>query len=200
MNALNTLRREHHSIESVLLALSYFVDQIASGRPAPETKVLVAMLHYIELLIDQFHHPREERHLFRLLRTRTHEADALLDQLESEHLIGRERTQQLSVLFRRYEADGPTYFNAFAVAFREFAHQCRVHMRREEDNLFNLAEQVLSEQDWDSINTAFETEGRGEGAMRTSDVLDALFDHILSATPAPIGKAAGLAGAFRPLG
>ena len=35
-NALTTIHWEHHSIESVLHALAYFVDQMWAGKRAPE--------------------------------------------------------------------------------------------------------------------------------------------------------------------
>ena len=135
-NALTIIRWEHHSIESVLHALGYFVDQMWAGKRAPENKVFRAMLQYIDLFAEHLHHPKEDRHLFRRLRLRTHRADDL------------------------------------------------------------LAEEVLTDDDWREIDAAFSGQGDFEVSPQTKRDLEKLFDHILSITPAPIGAAPELAGAF----
>lgn len=86
-NALTIIRREHHSIESVLRASSYFVDQTWLGKAAPENKVFRAMLQVSDLFAEPLHHPKEDCHLFRLLRLQlsTHQTDELLHLLEARH-------------------------------------------------------------------------------------------------------------------
>lgn len=199
-NALTIIRWEHHSIESVLHATGHFVDQMWAGQPAPENAVFRAMLQYIDLFAEQLHHPKEDRHLFRLLRLRTHRANELLDLLEADHRTGIEKMRQLGQAFLRYEEGGLAYFYAFATAFREYARFYRAHMHCEEEMLFPLAEHVLNEADWREIDRAFAGRGDIEISPHTAQDLGRLFDHILSITPAPIGTALELTGAFRPIG
>ena len=202
-NALTTIRWEHHSIEAVLHALGYFVDQMWAGKRAPENKVFRAMLQYIDLFAEHLHHPKEDRHLFRRLRLRTHRADDVLDLLDADHRRGAEKILRLQQAFLRYEEGGPAYFNAFAMTYRDYARFYRAHMRCEEEMLFPLAEEVLTEDDWREIEAAFAGHGDYQVSPQTKHDLDKLFDHILSITPAPIGTAPELAGAFRafrPLG
>ena len=202
-NALTTIRWEHHSIEAVLHALGYFVDQMWAGKRAPENKVFRAMLQYIDLFAEHLHHPKEDRHLFRRLRLRTHRADDVLDLLDADHRRGAEKILRLQQAFLRYEEGGPAYFYAFAMTYRDYARFYRAHMRCEEEMLFPLAEEVLTEDDWREIEAAFAGHGDYQVSPQTKHDLDKLFDHILSITPAPIGTAPELAGAFcafRPLG
>lgn len=196
-NALTIIHWEHQSIESVLHAISYFVDQMWAGRRAPENKVFRAMLHYIDLFAEHLHHPKEDRHLFRRLRLRTHRADELLDLLEADHLLGAAKIRRLQQAFLRYEEGGLAYFYAFAITFRDYARFYRAHMHCEEEMLFPLAESVLTDDDWREINAAFAGQGDIHISPHTEHDLGKLFDHILSITPAPIGAAPELATAFQ---
>ena len=199
-NALNIIRWEHCSIESVLHALGYFVDQMWAGKRAPENKVFRAMLQYIDLFSEHLHHPKEDRHLFRRLRLRTHQADDLLDLLEADHRSGAEKIRRLQQAFLRYDEGGPAYFYAFAMAFRAYARFYRSHMHCEEEMLFPLAEEVLTDDDWREIDAAFAGQGDIQVSPQTKHDLDKLFDHILSITPAPIGAAPELARVVRDRG
>lgn len=198
-NALTTIRWEHHSIESVLHALGYFVDQMWAGKRAPENNVFRAMLQYIDLFAEHLHHPKEDRHLFRRLRLRTHRADDLLDLLEADHRSGEEKIRRLEQAFLRYEAGGLAFFYAFAMAFRDYARFYRAHMLCEEEMLFPLAESVLTDDDWHEIDVAFAGQGDIQVSPQTKLELDDLFDHILCITPQPIGAAPELAGTYRRL-
>lgn len=198
-SALTTIHWEHHSIESVLHALGYFVDQMWAGKRAPDTKVFRAMLQYIDLFAEHLHHPKEDRHLFRRVRLRTHRADDLLDLLEADHRSGAEKIRLLEQAFLRYEEGGPAYFYAFAMAFRDYARFYRAHMHCEEEMLFPVAEEVLTDDDWREIDAAYAGQGDIQVSPQTKHDLDKLFDHILSITPAPIGTAPALAGKLRHL-
>ena len=202
-NALTSIRWEHHSIESVLHAISFFVDSMWAGKHAPDNKVFRAMLQYIDLFGEHLHHPKEDRHLFRRIPLRTHKADELLDLLEADHRSGEQRISRLEQAFLRYDQGGFAYFYAFAVAFREYARFYRAHMRCEEEMLFPLAESVLTDDDWREIDAAFAGRGDIHVSPQTEQDLGKLFEHILSITPAPMGAAPEMAapiGAFRPHG
>lgn len=195
-DALNTIRWEHHSIEAVLHAIGYFVDQMWAGRRAPDNMVFRAMLQYIDLFAEHVHHPKEDRHLFRLLRLRTHRADQLLELLEADHRAGEEKIRRLGQAFLRYEAGGLAFFYAFATTFRDYARFSRAHMRCEEEMLFPLAEEALTDDDWHEIDAAFAGRGDILVSPQVKRELNELFDHILSITPTPIGTAPELGKLF----
>jgi hemerythrin-like domain-containing protein len=195
-NALTIIHWEHHSIESVLHAVSFFVDQMWAGKSAPENKVLRAMLQYIDMFPKHLHHPKEERHLFRRLRLRTHRADELLSLLEADHRVGVEKARSLLEAFQRYEECGLSSFYEFAIAFRDYARFYRAHMHCEEEMLLPLAESVLTDGDWREIDTAFAEQGDMHVSATGHD-MGKLFDHIQSITPALTGVAPELVAAFQ---
>ena len=199
-NALTIIRWEHLSIESVLHALGYFVDQMWAGKRPPENKVFGVMLQYLDLFAEHLHHPKQDRHLFRRLRLRTHRADELLDLLAADHRSSSIKMRRLEKAFHRYEEGGPAYFYAFAMAFRSYARFYRAHMRCVEEMLFPLAESVLTDDDWREIDSGFSGQGSNPISPQTGHDLGKLFDHILSITPTPIGAAPELAGPIRSFG
>ena len=196
-NALMIIRWEHHSIESVLHAMIYFVDQMWAGKVAPENKVFSAMLQYIDLFAEHLHHPKEDRHLFRRLRLRTHQADELLDAMEADHRCCTKRIRTLKLSFLRYEAGGMAYFYAFATSIRDYANFYRAHMRSEEEILFPMAERFLTDRDWQAIDTAFARHADYRFSPQVEHDLDRLFDHILNIVPASIGAVPDFQGTFR---
>ena len=60
--ALGIIRSEHRSIEAVLHALGFFAARIWAGKPAPDPRVLHALLQYIDLFGERLHHPKEDRY------------------------------------------------------------------------------------------------------------------------------------------
>jgi hypothetical protein len=87
--ALAVVRDEHRSLAAVLNVLVRLVDDAA--RPA-DPELLHAMLFYIEQFPERLHHPKEDAYLFRKLRERTHECDALIAELQLQHVGGAPRS------------------------------------------------------------------------------------------------------------
>jgi hemerythrin-like domain-containing protein len=188
--ALRIIRSEHRSIEAVLHALSFFVDRIWAGNPAPDPRVFRAMLQYIDLFAERLHHPKEDRHLFRRLKQRTHEADALLDIAAGDHVRGADRIRVLDQAFMRYEEGGITHFLGFAQAADAYAKSYRAHMQLEEMQILPIAERVLTAEDWREMDAVFG--GRGDPLIspQTAREMTKLFNRIVNIAPAPIGVAA----------
>jgi hemerythrin-like domain-containing protein len=92
--ALAVIESEHAALAAILSGLRYFVRSAARGC-APDPALLDKMLDYVEFFPERLHHPREDGHLFRRLRARTHEMDDMLDRLEAEHAAGHARLAEL---------------------------------------------------------------------------------------------------------
>ena len=77
--ALNTIRAEHGSLSAVVRNLRDLLAELRGQRAAVDFPLLWSMVYYIDAFPDRLHHPKEDQWLFRLLRARTGEADALID-------------------------------------------------------------------------------------------------------------------------
>lgn len=153
--ALDIIRNEHRSIAAVLESLRRLSRD--GGRvPRVDAAVFGAMVNYLENFADRVHHPKEDQYLFAPLRRRGAQAESLIAGLEREHAEGGQALHALRQSYARLEAAGDRELPAFARAVEDFARAYFEHMRKEEEQLFPLAEKLFTPQDWAAIDRAFE--------------------------------------------
>lgn len=190
--AISVIKAEHRSLAAVLHGLKAVVDDLQAHGGRPDFAVLHAMLDYIDRYPDQFHHPKEDQYLFRLLRLRAPDAAGLLDSLEAEHRKNLGLMGDMRRALLRFEdaPDDGSRLVALQALVRQYAEFHWSHMRIEEEQVFPLAESRLQPDDWDEIDAAF-CENKdplvGQDAQRE---YDALLRHIVATAPAPIGAGA----------
>jgi hemerythrin-like domain-containing protein len=187
VKAIRIIREEHRALAAVLHGMLHLMGEIGARGKAPDFRLLGAMVYYIDTFPERFHHPKEDRYLFRVLRLRHPGAAPLLDRLETEHRAGAEKIRALEQALTRYNAGGPTEFSNFRAAVEAYAAFHWDHMRAEESELLPMAEKYLTPADWLEIDTAFlgHTDpllGADVGAK-----YEALFTRIVSLAPPPIG-------------
>ena len=185
--ALNAIRDEHRSLAAVLHGLQYLVNEVREGRRKPDFKVFRAMLYYIDAFPEKLHHPKEDRYLFARLRQRTTEANAVLDQLEAQHIHGAKLIRDLEQGLLHWEMGGDGDFAAFAAEVERYTDFHWRHMRQEEEVVLPLAERALTEEDWSEMDVAF---GGNADPLIGKDVekdFERLFTRIVNITPPPIG-------------
>jgi len=185
--ALNIIRDEHRSIAAVLHGMQYLVRQIRERKAKIDSRVFRAMLYYLDIFSERMHHPKEDLYLFAPLRRMGGPAEALVLELEHEHAEGGQALRRLEQYLLRYEEGGDKEFPAFAQAVEEFVRDYWEHMRKEEEQVFPLAEQLFDENNWYAIDRAF-----GENADPLAGEWDEedfrkLFSRIVSLAPPPIG-------------
>src|ERR1700681_1621609 len=78
MKAIRIIRDEHRSLAAVLHGMLYLIREIGERGIKPDFNVLGAMVYYIDAVPERFHHPKEDKYLFALLRARWPEARPLL--------------------------------------------------------------------------------------------------------------------------
>lgn len=187
MQTLRILRDEHRTLAAVLLGLRSLVRDIRSGRIGPDFRLLGAMLYYIDIFPERFHHPKEDAYLFRLLRLRSHAAQALIERLEDEHRAGQRRIRELFQALTRYEQGGAPELYAFCDLAESYVDFELAHMRSEETELLPLAEQQLLAQDWEEIDAAFLDHADPLFGASAADGFRQLFSRIVNLAPPPIG-------------
>ena len=85
-SALAIIREEHRMLRSVMHALEQVVQEMLTRHADADHALIACMLYYIDDFPERCHHPKEDEYLFRLLRERTSSADALLDELQAQHV------------------------------------------------------------------------------------------------------------------
>lgn len=186
-SALTMILDEHRSMAAVTHGLRFLVREMREKGIEPDSKLLWAMLYYIETFPQKLHHPKEEAYLFRRLKMRTREADKAILQLEEQHRAGIEHVKALEMALGRYEAGAPGGREAFTAAAETFADEIAIHMALEENVLIPLAKQHLQQEDWGEIADAFGENGDPRFGAEPDHEFRALFSRIVNLAPPPIG-------------
>ena len=195
MDAMRILMDEHQSLAAIIHAIRHMIGEIGAGRLQPDHKLLEAMVHYLDAYPEKRHHPKEDEFLFGPLRARTHDADAALDKLEAEHADAEARIAVLEAAVKAYAQDPAGAFEAFNIAFNDYAAFYRTHMMTEEREVLPLIRKHFTAEDWDKANAGFIADDPLSGTRATARAGEEDFAHIFSrlvaAAPAPIGLGAG---------
>jgi hemerythrin-like domain-containing protein len=185
--ALTIIRDEHRTISAILHGMEYLVAKIRKGNKKVDPRVFHAMLYYLDTFSERAHHPKEDLFLFKALRSRGAGAEALITELEKEHAGGENALRRLAQALNRYEEGGDKEFPGFQRAVERFVGSYRDHMRKEEELLFPLAEELLKEADWAVIDQAFAENRDSLSGMRDTRDFEKLFQRIVELAPPPIG-------------
>ena len=153
--AAATIRQEHHSLGLVVEVLQRLLVDIDKQHAQPDFALFAAALHYIEDFPERCHHPKEDQHLFDVLRRRTSEFNATLDELQADHIRSGQMVgymERALVRFQAGAADGLARFKKAVDAYAVMLHQ---HMETEEI-VIERARGILTVDDWQRIAAAFE--------------------------------------------
>jgi hemerythrin-like domain-containing protein len=183
---LTALYAEHRSIAAVLSAMEALVREHRDRGMRVDPRVFRAMLYYLDVFPEREHHPKEEKLLFARIRARTHDGDAVLDELGREHEAGARAIRELEQALVRFEEGGEAEFPAFGAAVDRFAGAYRQHIQKEERDVMPLAQRVLTAADWSEIEAAFAAHRDPLAGVPEHDH-EALFRRIVNLAPAPIG-------------
>src|SRR5688500_10397747 len=154
-STLATLKAEHRTVGRVVHTLEEMVKDIAAEHGDPDFQLIAAILYYLDAFPERFHHPKEDKFLFKHLRARTDKANQLLDELEAQHVESARLMAALERTFVLYQGGAPRGFAAFAKAVGEYAQLQWRHMDLEEKRMFALAHKHLFGTDWFTIDRAF---------------------------------------------
>ncbi|MFN9775950.1 MAG: hemerythrin domain-containing protein [Burkholderiales bacterium] len=185
--ALDVIRDEHRALAGMLSALRTLVRDVAAGRAEPDFALLRAIVFYVHAFPEKLHHPKESGLLFRALRDRGAAAAATLDRLDDEHLRGEASVMRLAMALLEYEQLGAAHRAPFAEAVEVYVDAYLRHMELEEREVLPLAERMLSEDDWRTIDAAFAQNRDPLTGHPPEQPYRALFSRIVALAPAPIG-------------
>ena len=194
---LDLLRDEHRSVAAVLHGMQSLMNEMREHGAKVDLKVFWAMLYYLDAFSGRVHHPKEDEFLFKRVRARTHEADAVIGELEREHASHAESLARLEQCLARYQEGGAKEFPAFAREVDRFVRAYWEHMNKEEEGVLPVAQKALSQADWEAIDRAFEENRDPLAAERQTKDIQRLFRRIVELAPPPVGVGPGARMAAR---
>jgi hemerythrin-like domain-containing protein len=149
-NTLFLLRLEHGYLSKLLGLIEDQVTAADAGRPMDEELLRLASEYFCDYP-DRCHHPKEDL-VYQLLRKRDPDSCAGLRDLVADHRRLHELTEAFAETVHRLRDEPRAAEPAPGEVLREFPKHYRQHMQDEEERFFRLAEERLSEDDWDTID------------------------------------------------
>lgn len=185
--ALQIISNEHRGMWQLTIVLDELRKQLGQPAEKPDAELFGMILDYIEQYIERVHQPKEEEFLYKAVLERSSEGNEMIAEFQREHagtpaLVARLRAQ-LKHMLQHY----PEGVGEFQAGLEEYTVMMRRHIMKEESTLFPLARKILTDVDWDEINTAFADSADplfGEGARAE---FRALMSRIVNQAPEPIG-------------
>jgi len=191
--AVRVILEEHRAMSAMLRSICLLLGHHRRRGTLPDFGVLRAMLFYVDEFPERLHHAKESELLFPMLRARSCEADAVLDQLDREHQQGEQavRTLQRELLGFEMMADTAELQlrrDRFEQAMQRYIDFYLQHIELEEREVLPLAERVLTEADWARLDAAFhDNRDPFAGHASDDDGYRNVFKKILWALPPPLG-------------
>jgi hemerythrin-like domain-containing protein len=169
MKSLDRLVAEHDIIERALSVLEKILAQIESGQSVPDEFPKWAA-QFFRQFADQCHHAKEEDLLFPLLKERgIPEEGGPIGCMLQEHEVGRDCVRRMREASEAAVFDGP----AFAAAAKEFIPLLRQHIDKENNILYQMAQNVLTEADDADLSDNFSKVEQEKGLVGLHERYDA---------------------------
>jgi hemerythrin-like domain-containing protein len=161
---IEILRREHRVIERALRTLDGICTKLQRGIEIPP-EALLQLIDFIRTYADGFHHGKEEAHLFPALAKNGVPRDGgPIAMMLEEHGAGRAFIAELTVAAQGLKAGDPLTVRRFALAAWRYMELLTMHIQKEENVLFVIADEVLDDEALASLSEAFEMEDVKLGA------------------------------------
>lgn len=183
--AVGTIGDEHRSIAVVVSAMRDIANDLGMARTAgadadADLAAIAAMVSYLRDFPEKVHHPKEEAHLHRLMRLRDPSCEALLADVEDQHVEERRLIERIGVCL----AGGPARRDELRDAVLAFADHVFGHLRFEETLVLPHARECLDDDDWREIAEAFAGNDDGRFGDLNSKDLRRVFVRIANSVAA----------------
>jgi len=156
MRPTEILKSEHRVIEQVLTCLDRIADEAKESGSVP-VKAAGDALRFLREFADGCHHKKEEDRLFPMLESRgMPKYGGPTDVMRTEHEQGRALIRTMAQSLESAGAGERAVVQSFVRAARDYVQLLRAHIQKEDHCLFAMADNLLSLDDQDRLEEAFE--------------------------------------------
>ncbi len=186
--SLRIIGEEHASLSSVLQSIRMMLKRGPQDNPEVFFDVLRAMLFYIDEIPEKQHHIKESTLLFPPLAARSAHCADVIAQLERDHEKSEPAVRELQHLLVAWEMLGESRRQEFEDEALKYIDFYSAHMHLEESIIIPEAKKVLTDDDWEKLDAAFQTNTDPlSDRIQRIPMYDRLFTKIVMRAPAPIG-------------
>ncbi len=162
MQATQVLRDEHEGILAMLAVVEAAAIRVRDGKSVP-ANLFTDAAGFFHNFADKCHHNKEEAQLFpALVEHGIPEEGGPVGVMLAEHEQGRELIRGLSAAADRYASGDQAAVPALVSNALGYAELLRAHIAKENTVLFVMADQVLTDQEQDSLYQAFDAIEKNE--------------------------------------
>ncbi len=145
MNVLGQLNTDHDHVTQLLAILESQLDHVRRAE-STDFELLRDVMHYMTHYPDRVHHPVENLVIEKLIERDPSIRDAAIA-IVQEHRVLTEKGETFLEMVSRV-ADGEMVLREDIEAKgRDYVEFLRTHMKKEDDELFPLAEKLLTKED-----------------------------------------------------
>lgn len=155
MRPTEVLMQEHRVIEQVLDCLEAMVQQ-AEADGKLDRKSVEQAIDFFKNFSDRCHHGKEEDCLFPMLEKKGFSPEqGPTSVMRAEHEVGRQHIHEMSEAAAAETTGSSSAVVVFASHARAYVKLLREHIQKEDNCLFSMADQVLTEQEQTQVMESF---------------------------------------------
>jgi hemerythrin-like domain-containing protein len=156
MKATRVLRAEHESILAMLAVVETAAKRLQSGKEIPGD-LMTNAVGFFRNFADKCHHGKEEDALFPAMEQHSVVKDGgPIGAMLAEHEQGRAFVRALSDAANRHAQGDQNAVPALVQNALDYVNLLRQHIWKENNVLFQMADQVLADADQEKLFAAFE--------------------------------------------
>ncbi|MDP2005371.1 MAG: universal stress protein [Rubrivivax sp.] len=183
--ALGVISAEHRSIGAVLRGMQQLVRDARADQGRLNTALMRQMIDYLRSFPAVLHHPKEEAHLFRLLRQRDDSSGVLLQELERQHTLEAALVDAVAGALAGHTPADAASLDTLGDAVQRLAGAVWEHMSLEEAQVLPAARRHLQPEDWKAVADAFTAHVDPLREVDVGQPLTAAFAHIAASLLTP---------------
>lgn len=155
MQATQQLRDEHEGIMLMLRIINGVCRQLASSGSIDQEH-FERILEFLKIFVDKCHHGKEEEVFFPALVAAGIPHDGPIAAMLFEHEIGRKYVRLMCAAFERYKLKDASATDAITQNAQNYIALLTDHIDKENNILFAMADDRLSQKDNDELLVRFE--------------------------------------------
>jgi hemerythrin-like domain-containing protein len=178
MKPTEELKAEHEGIMVILDVLDRISEKIVAAADVP-TEHLDQIIEFLQVFVDKCHHGKEEDILFPAMEEAgIPVADGPIGVMLSEHDRGRRFTGEMKTLLQSHRGGGAGSLVVFTTPALQYTDLLRSHMWKENNVLFPMADEKLSEEKQALISQEFDKLEREKIGVGRHEAFHAMIEDL----------------------
>jgi hemerythrin-like domain-containing protein len=174
-SALDFIREEHRNIARVLHTLEDLAEDDAVLARGVKSGLIASMLHYLRVFPYSIHHPNEEQELFPAVAAKDRNAAVIVAALLKDHAKSYALLREIDATIAG--ADTATGLTRLKAAIRTYVSHKQRHIKREEQEILPVAEQILDVETLAAMRRAFAASAGSKSSDEFRMEFESLYSH-----------------------